>query len=248
MVRAWIRILICMGIALMLIGFVVTKEITLLVAPKMVWFVGFSIFVLMVFSLVQIWQLKGKELHRLGFSSYLLVLFPIFLFLFAPPKVLDASVANKKGVHYSKPNSQQEAEISPSDDPYAEEFAALKKLNIIKITDSNYGDVLATIQIHPKELSGKQIQVKGFVYKDDTTGKNQFIAGRYLIVCCVADAEVAGYLVNLEHQKPLPENKWVEVTGKLKTTVGQDGTVEPIIFQSKIQMITAPKDPYVYFN
>lgn len=248
MVRGLVRILICMGIAFVLIDFLRTGQINLLVSPRMKWFVGLSIFVLLVLSLAQIWQFKGKELHRLGFTSYIIVLLPIFFFLFVPPKVLGASIANKKGVHYSQSNSQQSADLSSAEDPYTKEYATLIKQKRITITDSNYADVLTTIQIHPKAMSGKQIRVKGFVYRDDTTGKDQFVVGRYMIVCCVADAEVVGYLVDLEQNKQLPENKWVEVTGKLKTVVDKNGIVDPIVIQSQLQSITAPKDPYVYFT
>ncbi len=247
MFRAWIRILVCFGLATMLLGLFLTGEISLLVAPKMRWFVGFSIFVLMVLGLVQLWQLKSKELHPLGFISYLFVFFPLLLFLFVPPKVLDASIANKKGVHYSQPKAQQNTALDPSQDPYAKEFAVLKKQNTIVINDKNYGKVMTTIQIHPKELAGKQIRVTGFVYRDETTAKNQFVVGRYLMVCCTADAEVVGYLVNGGQPQP-PVNRWVEVTGILKTNIGEDGVVEPMILPEQIKPIAVPKDPYVYFS
>jgi putative membrane protein len=233
----------------MLVSLLISGEISLLINPRYKWLVGVSIMILFIFGLVQLWQLKGKELHRLGVSSYLIVLFPLFLFIFVPPKVLDASDADKKGVIYSKPKVQQTVseQMIPSEDPYLKVLTQLKKQKEIVITDKNYGDIINTISLHPKSLVGKKIRVMGFVYRDETISKNQFVVGRYSVTCCVADSQVVGYLANWGKQDQLKLDQWVEITGKLGVIKTEDNIDQPLIYIQQVKKIKELKEPYVYF-
>ncbi|SFI63886.1 TIGR03943 family putative permease subunit [Thermoflavimicrobium dichotomicum] len=252
---AWLRMIICFGLALMLCSLLVTGEISLFVHPKFRWLIGVSIAFLMILGLIQLWNLDGKEMHTIRHWSYAIVLLPLILFVVVPPKALDASIAAKKGVTYmdskaiakQKESAKQTEKEDPGEDvvqSFRKKVEPLKKKSIIEIDEENYGELYTLIYSFPSELKGKKIKVKGFVYLDPNIQQNEFVLGRFTVTCCTADASVIGFVFKTE--KPFKENQWLEATGTIQTRK-ENGADVPVIRLDSYELIPAPKDPYVYF-
>ena len=101
----------------------------------------------------------------------------------------------------------------------------------------------------PNKYKGKKISITGFVYRDDTVSKNEFVVGRLMIVCCTADAEVAGVLCDWSKSPTLKNDQWVKVTGTIDSELhkfeGKDQMI-PVIRVNHIEPIDKPKNQYIY--
>jgi uncharacterized repeat protein (TIGR03943 family) len=140
-------------------------------------------------------------------------------------------------------------QISNQPEPLTEsEYGALKakllKAKIININDDQYVPMMDIIQENLKDMIGKTVTTKGFVYREKNFMQNQMIVARFGITCCVADASVFGFMAKGE-VAALQKDKWVQVTGTIEKTQ-YDGSTIPIIKIKQIKKISAPKQPYVF--
>lgn len=250
---SWIRIFICFGMALMLTVSVVTGDIALLINPKFRILIILSIIMLLVLGMIQCWYLKKEEVHPIGLWGYLMILTPILVYLFFPPQALDASMINKKGVtlvssNQAKERQAKQLEKPRQETPYQKVLNEMKKKPIIIFDEKNYAGYLSALELYPKELQGKKIRIKGFVFKDDPElKKDEFILSRFTVSCCTADASVVGVITKY-HQAPiLKADEWIEVEGTISTTklFGYDS---PLIELETYRKTQKPKDPYIYFS
>jgi putative membrane protein len=271
--HAIIRLILCFALALLLLHLLITGEISLYVNPRLKWLSGVSFLILITLGVIQLQNIRGQELHRIKSWGYLALFLPIAMYLFVPPGALDASMAAKKGLYnpaMAKPSGNrlassgatpaggsvpaptsgpatQDAQIIDSEDPYKKMIPRFKNMPVIVPTEKTYGDILNTLHLYPKEFVGKQIRVIGFVYRDSTLKKHQFVVGRYSVSCCVADASVVGFLTQYEKDRHLKNGQWVEVSGTLDVTRLDEDTF-PVIHLRKYKTVAAPKDPYIYFT
>jgi putative membrane protein len=256
-VKAFFRIAICFGLAVLLIQLLLSGEITLFINPQLKWLVAASVIILIVLGMVELWHFRGKEMHRISVWGYLMLFLPLFIYVVIPPKTLDASMAAKKGVQYTvaktskvggaSTSSSSQNSLAVPDDPYKKYIPILKQQREITLDDKNFANYFTTIYSYPDEFLGKKVNVQGFVYRDENLGRNQFVVGRFAVTCCTADASVVGFLIKPKHHIPIPKiNAWVEATGTLgKQKV--DGQDTPVIYLQSYHMIPAKKDPYIYF-
>jgi len=91
---------------------------------------------------------------------------------------------------------------------------------------------------------GKRIATEGMVAWDKEN-KNRFYLFRFVIICCVADAQPAAVLVECPETKRPAPNAWVRADG-LADMVRVDGQTGVIIRNGSLTPIPVPKDPYLY--
>ena len=85
----------------------------------------------------------------------------------------------------------------------------------------------------------------GFVYKEPSFSQNQLVVSRFMIVHCIADAVILGFLTEFDDANKLDEDTWIEIEGVLDTT-NYDGVAMPIIKVVNWNKINEPIEPYVY--
>lgn len=263
--HTYIRGIILLGFSMLLFKLIVTGDIELFIAPKMMKFIYFAFFVSFILGCLQVWNSGKKEqygcycchdhaLPKTGFGSvlfYMLFLTPIVSAFLFSNVTIDGSVAAKRGINQS--GQVEEAAEHNIDAPlsaYAVEAvqkleADLLKEDHIKIEDTNY---MATIDIIGRDVlgfKGKEVTFIGFVYRDKEVKDNKVIVARYGMACCVADASVFGMVVSGDGVEKLPEESWVQVTGVLHETTYK-GALFPLVKAKKIEQIETPKQPYVY--
>ena len=92
----------------------------------------------------------------------------------------------------------------------------------IKIDDDNL-DVLEEIQIDPEKFIGKEIELCGFICKENYLKNTQFVIGRIIMTCCAADSKIVGILAEDKDIIKVKENEWVTVRGVINyTTINDD--------------------------
>ncbi len=97
----------------------------------------------------------------------------------------------------------------------------------------------------PAALDGQEADVIGFVYRDARFAEDQFMAARFTITCCVADALAVGIVVQDSHAGRYPADSWVRVQGTFEQGM-LDGTPIPVLIADQITPIQPPEQPYLY--
>jgi putative membrane protein len=115
------------------------------------------------------------------------------------------------------------------------------------IDDDVYADWIMDIYDHPDDFIGKKYQYVAQVFSMDGLEDNQFLAGRYFMVCCAADLVGYGVICDSDTRSKLKEDQWINVTGTI-SKCEYEGTEVPIMKDAVITDAEAPKDEYIYYN
>lgn len=203
------------------------------------------------------------------FISYSVIIFPLITGFLLSPKVLDASIADKKGAmlilsNHDQSQSSQESErnknsiddlpedpnlsenqMEMSEEEYNQLIKQLELQSTIEMKDYVYAAFYDEISMDLDKFKGKKIKIKGFVYKEEGLPLNQLVISRFLITHCVADASIIGFLSEFSDVPPLDQDAWIEAEGVLDITT-YNGAVLPLIKITDWKKINEPKTPYVY--
>lgn len=134
-------------------------------------------------------------------------------------------------------------------DEYTEAHAAYgKKLytqTIITVPEKQFIETLTALDLFREAFIGKEIEITGFVYREEDMGKERFAVSRFAMNCCSADAMPYGLMISWPKAMDYVDDEWVSVKGTLTTTTYLDNeiiTLEAV----KLERIKAPESPYVY--
>jgi putative membrane protein len=204
--------------------------------------------------------------------AYLIIVFPLVTGFLLPAKVLDASIADKKGgmAIITNQAQQQEQKTTPAtndgepsiednlinqsrlSDPkvytkeeYEQLQQQLQQSSIIEMNDDVFSSYYDEINMDFDKYRAREIKLKGFVYKEKGLQKDQLVIARFMITHCVADASIIGFIAELPEATSLEMNTWIDVEGVLDTTT-YNGTELPIIKITNWKKIKEPKEPYLY--
>ncbi|MGG4265563.1 TIGR03943 family putative permease subunit [Peribacillus simplex] len=238
--------LLLLGLGLMIFKLYVSGHLTKLIAPKMIPYALAALFAFLVISFLRMKNQKQGPHHcdcaSNGESSpsalvlkYSLFFIPILLGFILTDFTLSGEVLAKRGMA-----SQQPQKVSSYDKG---KHADGEK---ITVTDDNYFEVLDDLLNNLDTIKGKEIELTGFIYREDTFTEKQMAISRLSMSCCVVDATLYGYIVN-GNVEGMKTNDWYTITGTLKkgSYKGEDVPVINIIGAKKIK---APKDVYLYEN
>ncbi|MBL8147804.1 MAG: TIGR03943 family protein, partial [Anaerolineae bacterium] len=94
-------------------------------------------------------------------------------------------------------------------------------------------------------LEGQPADVTGFVYREPGTPEDEFLAARFTISCCVADASAIGLPVIWEGTPELAQGAWVQVKGTIAVQ-NHDGETRPVLHAESVDLVDQPEHPYLY--
>lgn len=295
-----VRAFILLAFSILLFKLHFTGEITKFINPK---YVGLSLsasvlfIILFIIQTTRIWTVKENSQHHhchheahdhncshdhgespfntKKLISYLVIVFPLVTGFLLPPKVLDASIADKKGglavLSNQKTEDKKAVEPVPNnnqqEDPVIneelvdlsriadakvytnEEYEQLKQQlaqsSTIVMNETIFSTFYDEIHMDINTFKGREIELKGFVYKEEGLQQDQLVLARFLITHCVADASIIGFISELPDAPLLDENTWIEAKGVLDTT-NFNGSELPIIKITNWKEIDEPKEPYLY--
>ncbi|WP_078553142.1 TIGR03943 family putative permease subunit [Bacillus alkalicellulosilyticus] len=302
--HTYIRGIILIGFALLILAMIVTGNIVYYIAPKMMPFIYFATVVFLFLGAVQIIRSTKKdeeeycdcgEDHSITGSPltkiliYSIFIVPIVAGFVIPDRALDSSVAANRGIQYgsgvlNKPittpaeaedtlaraaayledpdayfegleeNLEANSEHFSAEDFYTEEgfnnyylelAEELKEHDTIVVTEENYLDVMTVLDIHMNEFLGKEIEILGFVYREEDFDDNQMVVARFAMTCCVADVAVYGTMIEADEASQYENDTWVRVSGTLNQTTYGDFAI-PLIQLREITVVEEPDTPYVY--
>jgi uncharacterized repeat protein (TIGR03943 family) len=96
-----------------------------------------------------------------------------------------------------------------------------------------------------KELNGQPADVIGFVYSEPTFEPDHFMAARFTVSCCVADASAIGLPVYWAETAALPQGEWVRVRGSIEVGTFR-GERLPVLHAESVEVVPQPEHPYLY--
>ncbi len=97
----------------------------------------------------------------------------------------------------------------------------------------------------PAAFVGREATVLGFVYRDERFRPDTFMVGRFIVSCCVADADPIGLIVRSQEASLLPVDQWVEVSGVFELGNFEGEAVAVLVAQA-IERTDPPSQPYLY--
>jgi len=118
--------------------------------------------------------------------------------------------------------------------------------DVIKIEDDDFGLWFSDALDNPERYDGKTVQFTGQVYRDDKMPAGFFIPGRYIMNCCSADMQFAGYLCKSKVASQLKKESWVSVTAKVLIRYMDFYQREaPVLIATKMDPGKQPEKEYV---
>ncbi|MCR8850905.1 TIGR03943 family protein [Rossellomorea sp. SC111] len=284
--HTYIRGIILLGYALLLLKLFLTFNLQYLIAPKMNGYLYFALGVFLLLGAIQVIRgtssntrshscdCEGHELPRgamKSFMIYTLFVFPVVLGFLLPDNVLDSAAAAKRGVkigntmfstppaigdqseNTGEPKQDSKQGLQPTldsfkDFPVEKDFDKLKDIvnskEKIIVRDEQYVQTLSIVDEKLDQYVGKEVQLTGFIYKDEGFEANQAVISRYAVSCCVADASVYGLLVQDKDMSNLEPDTWVNVSGIIDA-VEFNGRTMPVIMNPVFEKVDQPENPYV---
>lgn len=113
------------------------------------------------------------------------------------------------------------------------------------IKDEEFTTVMMMLYNKPEDYTDQEIEYVGFVYHQEDFPEDSFVAARFAIICCAADAQVAGLLCHFPEAATLKKDQWVRIKGRIQTRMYQSRVI-PVVEVSMVQMVKPPLNPYVY--
>ena len=244
--KLWKELLwFCILFALILVMayLLISGEVLLFLAPRMVPMVWFGLIVLIILNIYQAFHIVRSARDRQAkgpFKAGMLLFFvPVLLILTVPPDSGTTGSLPNQNVQMISLATQSEAAAQPADAKQAEptadspdatlapvqsismeEIAGLPACTLMDETaffNSEADDFREYLYQSIDELVGKTITVYGFVYEDETFPANTVLVARMMISCCAADASIVGFHVKLDGATDLEKNEWIRVTGTVRS-------------------------------
>lgn len=269
------KILILLGFSIFCLKIIISNEIIMYVHPRIIPFVAFGIISMFIIALFLITDSFRNNRKKVRFKNYIAFIIPLFMIFFmqsidASSAIKTSEISTNSNISsntnlFDGPNNSYNQNNSTNSDlTYTNSTYELysgktesdglgtidkKDLdienNIIQVNPKNFVFSLDEILGNPDKYEGKEIEITGFVYKDKDLEENQFVIGRYLMVCCAADMQIAGIRCDTNNLEPYGNNTWVKVRGKIKKDTYQD-EVDSLIVIESIEKDLNPDTSYVY--
>ena len=121
----------------------------------------------------------------------------------------------------------------------------LSQNETIVMNDSVFAAYYDEISYEIQKYKGKQIELTGFVYKEEGLKENQLVLSRFMLTHCVADASIIGFVSEIPEATTIDEDTWIQATGVLDVTTF-DGIELPMIKVTDWKIVDELTEPYLY--
>ena len=122
------------------------------------------------------------------------------------------------------------------------------KADPIHVTDEQFGTWYLDAMEHPDRYQGKNVKVKGQVFKLQDLPENVYVLGRYAMTCCANDIGGIGFACYADGKVPT-EGEWVEVIARMQQEMSPLHLREAIVLvQQKIKSAVKPQEEVINFT
>lgn len=268
-----IKISILLGFSLFYFKIIINNELIMYVHPRMVPFVLLGMISMLIISLFLVKDIFKNKKKKIKFKNYIIFVIPIIMIFFmesnsvsstaikssdinvnaSPNLTSDSNLNNLSRDNINQDNNlKNDSRSDVSKEKYGNNLQITSdkkeldiKDNVININSKNFVFSLDEILANPEKYVGQDIEITGFVYKDKNIKENEFIIGRFMMLCCAADMQIAGIKCDSNNLESYDNDTWIKVSGKIKTDI-YEGAIEPVIVVEKIEKDLSPDTSYVY--
>ncbi len=191
-----------------------------------------------------VWEMEQRGGHGHGHSpgqltwlGWLIVAMPLLLGWLVPAQPLRATAVANREINMAASSSNLPT------------IPASGQTTTTAVDDTLSWNILDWLDAFQSSGSGafygQEVQLIGFVYRDERFAEDSFMIARFALSCCVADASPAGLLVNWPEAADLATDQWVEVRGYLEAG-SFDGRSIPALHAEQVTPIPQPPQPYLY--
>ena len=181
--------------------------------------------------------------HQFAGCFYYVFIGTLAVFLLIPAKPLGAITAEQKGMKYLDSGYSTPASTLPDRNPPASGSGPGQPA--LLINDDNHIRLITAMYEDTARFIGREINLKGFVYRPNQLKPNQFMVVRFEISCCAADGMPSGLLVEWPDSHLFKNDTWMEVQGKIQQG-NYEGIAVPLLIATKAVSIAPLASPYVY--
>ncbi len=236
-----------------LLSFILSGAYRSFIRPSFVIFLWGALAILIVFIVSGIRPEGGNRLRLEDVVRGGIFLLPLVAIWLAYGKPLGSHAYMKKTVTTPSPVARlslaradrNSADIAPTQP----EFRKNNEPAPIHVT------ILDLIK-HPQVFQGKVITTEGMALRQDTFNQDEnlksetnqpafFILFRFKIVCCVADSQSLGVVVEYPKADSMLDNDWYRITGRFSLNKDKMGVISQTVV-SKLE--TPPDPPYLFEN
>ena len=172
------------------------------------------------------------------FFTYIVFLLPLTFGFIITPASLDPAMAAQRG--FSIDLGGQVVDINT--DGFLEEDIE----GPLVLDDNNYNTITDELWDQPNRHLDREITATGFVYRTPELAEGQYILGRFLVFCCIADSTVTGFIVEFPPGTKIEEDTWIEIRGEVVIGKYYRQDVGIVIVES-FQKVDTPSNPYVFY-
>lgn len=244
-----IKILILLGFSAFYLKIIINREILMYVHPRIVPFALFGMISMFIIALFLVSSCFYNNKRKFKLKNHVIFIIPLIMIVFMQGTNVNPAIkTSNRNINSDSPASAFElySGKTESDGQGAVDKKELDiKNNVIQVNSKNFVYSLDEILGNPDKYEGKEIDLTGFVYKDEDLKQNQFIIGRYMMICCAADMQIAGITCDSNNLGNYDNDTWIKVRGKIKKDFSED-QVDPLIEVEHIEIDLNPDTSYVY--
>lgn len=240
--QAMLESVCCLTFAVMIFYLAYSGAYLQYVTPKTLPYLYFSVAVMVIWGVFGLLR-RARALPRVRTAHCLTLVLPVLLLLLPHSAVTSSSLssgyvggANTAGTVTTQIQQTPDAEVV--ENSYA--LTGKDEANqTITVSDSEFSPWMTELYTNPTEYNGWKIKMTGFVFRDASLMKdNEFVPGRLMMTCCVADLTPVGLLCQYDKTAELKADSWVTVEGTLHYEE-YNGAQEP---QITVSSLTAAKE------
>ena len=131
------------------------------------------------------------------------------------------------------------------DQGYAKLGMKLYQENVIEMKDKWFIEKLQSMNMFVDNFQNKEIEIKGYIYREPGLSNNQFIIARMGMTHCIADISPYGIIAESENPAQFADDSWVTISGTISKADFNGQTVIKINVTNSTPA-KAPKVQYVY--
>ncbi len=120
---------------------------------------------------------------------------------------------------------------------------------VIDIKDEDFGLWYVDASGDPGKYEGKAVRFKGMAYKSPRVARNEFVHGRFAMVCCADDITFVGFIVRGVNTKKLADKGWYTLTAEIRTEFNEAYRGEgPVLYYQHIEPAEKPEEEVATFG
>ena len=119
---------------------------------------------------------------------------------------------------------------------------------VITIADEDYALFYRDLTEEQEKYSGKTVEFRGVVARNEKMKKGTFAIGRHVMTCCVEDIRYAALVANWPDAETLKSRDWVRIRARIELRFSRVyGRKGPVLNVEELTRTDQPEDPVATF-